>query len=1604
MKLNSFLLIVFSVLILLSINVNKVDADACGGTYLSDLAARPNPYLPVNTNLFVDKEFSSRELVSGISNGYFADNNSNWTTVSATNMSAYFWWNSTFGFTFPGSGFINVSWNSSSNSRSVIPALEVFQVKRLVDRPGDQHIYSCRINLNKSPDGGTGGGSRNGYDRRNKGGTITGCENNQVKYNPVGWNLSTLYSVITNGTWTVLDWLDSCCENFNTHSNLTIFDDCYLNYSAYMAFINGTNTTMNNTVAFNNSVDFNLSFDSGVIIPESAFINLKHIESNTAFNISVYSKNNTAAAANYGGWQCTRNGSFGLMSMHCSNLSIGNYTWEIYGNGTSSGQPVNGYYPSYYFTFNVPGALVGTIQYNNSLTPDDNIFYNNSHAWISLGLNISSFDFANAKNTTIEFNGTNYTIDSDRLVLLLRGDDGNDSSRYANIVVSMNASAQNVWGTGAAGYFGAGYNLSGPTNTRNTLNLTTLKLEGHQFTIMAYVRYLGYWSVNVNRHIAFTDDKGDFLGFGRKPDTGKLTAVYSTPLVNYSGVGNATPSSWIHETVGRNNTASGSVWVALNGSVNASEGVILPSSPQYFALNGSNEIGGQYWSGTGWVNGTVDQIVIWNESFGTSQLNNMWKYEFSRLWMNLTSQTENLTTYNYTIHVYFNNGTSAKTATQFITFGTNTSIVNNVTLNTRIYDDFSGDGYGGTDINVTNQVIRLSNQSNAFARVHFDLPIGSYNVTQAGSSSIFSSTDTISIGADYDENISTYGAILNLTCRKLVSQTNIGSCNFTVFAQNTSVGGVANKVRRDFNSVSNKTLYVIGQGNFANLNVSSDGFFLKDEPNIANYFYKGANVNYATNLSDVNFTIIVRSQLGTDIAFNYSIGNTTLGYSAKGNGTGNKSIRFENGVNVQLNISTSNTFFTSVLLNGNITFQNYTMTDLIPVSPNAAVALNGNNISQDIELNTIVNLTGLLVNKSTVCLDINHPSWGNNVNCTTNQTMIWFNISYFRKSIFNDSTLQKQLNFTGLNNVTIYVTSHQYDEVDRVTINLTALPSAGVYPTGVKIYINGSLSNNIGFLYAEGSGITSIFNDSTPSKNTSSAIPYSTIIGYISLPKSANATSAIMNFSGYANTTTPPYANQSVFRIKDQAMISLNSPSIYITNDSVGNLYNQSATLFAAGLDIQSSFEEAYTLTFTGKPDNISMKITSLIDDIDKDSKNMNLTVYLYNYPSNTYDVIRKNQSFILSNNINATYPASSCTQNNFTFPVASGQFWNGSTLKLKLHIRFADSNPALAGSSFGSNLIACDGTNNVTSGQFSIVNLSIQPINIRTYPFNPYMEFGTLNGVREWNYSNNFSFVNYPSNDFSSSINTYLASCANDSNGICNAPVYISSQTYGGGIMQAGDFRIDYTNNLNPITLSSTLISSFLNRSVNSTDIPITFSNTANSSIKVNDLRFDYAGGNATYTVTAHNSDYSNNRSMNITFLYSGWRYKLPKFVEYFEFIPTSANSKNVSAFGQTKFVPILNLSFVQTTNRPVNFSIYLNQSFYCVNLSFNRMGNRTNLTLLPNSTWKEIVTNASYLNVTGLWMYADYNCNASTWQLFNPELYFRACADGTICDTRIT
>jgi hypothetical protein len=288
-------------------------------------------------------------------------------------------------------------------------------------------------------------------------------------------------------------------------------------------------------------------------------------------------------------------------------------------------------------------------------------------------------------------------------------------------------------------------------------------------------------------------------------------------------------------------------------------------------------------------------------------------------------------------------------------------------------------------------------------------------------------------------------------------------------------------------------------------------------------------------------------------------------------------------------------------------------------------------------------------------------------------------------------------------------------------------------------------------------------------------------------------------------------------------------------------------------------------------------------------------------------------------------------------------------------------------------------------------VNMSI-PL---SYPSNISIDWGN-DGIIDGNYSGTFN-TTY-SYDFSN---------INLSNAFTNAslfypnghlyfiPLKISSDT--AGTIQISN--VNFTYSPNPISLNTSAIQNYLNALNSNTyfnmSIPFSFMNatTGTSTLNFSRLNQDYVGGNKSYQFTVSSPWLTGNITNSIIYYRSSFVKLLPySWTDYIFFLPKTNSSKNVSAYGQTNVMPLYRINMTGYGGKDANVSIRLNQSFSCLNITWNNNSFKPNGNLL-NTSYTEIKSQAKYLENLSIWLWADLSqCNASDQRILNPNLQVRA------------
>jgi len=527
-----------------------------------------------------------------------------------------------------------------------------------------------------------------------------------------------------------------------------------------------------------------------------------------------------------------------------------------------------------------------------------------------------------------------------------------------------------------------------------------------------------------------------------------------------------------------------------------------------------------------------------------------------------------------------------------------------------------------------------------------------------------------------------------------------------------------------------------------------------------------------------------------------------------------------------------------------------------------------------------------------------------------------------------------------------YIKSHQYDKVQNLSLNLTGINTA----KNVKIYVNGTLSNTLGFIYNTSSGNISETDETSLNLLSGNSTTFS-------IPKGATVTNTTLNFTG-SNATW----ETSEYSIPETWSASYGSPTPALSSGSQGWLGPASDGVDGNSWSGTGGWVDGGTLW------------------------DVEWMAYIYeNYTKDT-SAMTGNWSiaYLCSNNADITFDAD-CWSGSAWVEIVSDSgstCYNGGDRSYRAH--------ELPATCIAQSILQVKNSLQYGDVGYGTVQRAIYFEGKANYyrtssPKNLTIEVGIVDGAYEYQGSGELTGSD-STTDFVDEVNSYLDTCAADDDDYCDVPIYFTSDD--GGILTIDNFEVLYTYDPNPITISSSIVQNFLNSSTNDVDIPVHFS-IGEGSFNVSDLRYDYKGGNDTISILAfEQGNTSNNETLNVFAYFSSFFKNLPyTWASKLFFMPKTNSSKNVTAYGQTTTIPAYNLT---TTNYggDINLSIKVDESFSCLNLSWSNNATKNESNVI-NTTWQTINSNVEYLNNTQIWFWADFeNCNASDQRILQPSL----------------
>jgi len=285
-----------------------------------------------------------------------------------------------------------------------------------------------------------------------------------------------------------------------------------------------------------------------------------------------------------------------------------------------------------------------------------------------------------------------------------------------------------------------------------------------------------------------------------------------------------------------------------------------------------------------------------------------------------------------------------------------------------------------------------------------------------------------------------------------------------------------------------------------------------------------------------------------------------------------------------------------------------------------------------------------------------------------------------------------------------------------------------------------------------------------------------------------------------------------------------------------------------------------------------------------------------------------------------------------------------------------------------------------VPAGNTSNITIDWGDDGIIDYTYSGY--FGQANGTQQANLSNIDISDLFISTNKNTSINyghTY------------SIPLKIASDSL--GLLVVENFNMTYDPNPIEINVSRNLSNVLGNSTANESGfrIPIATINSTTSQARINisNMVYAYLGGRWVLNVTAHDTNYTVNQTHNITFYRSSFLQRLPyTWTDLIFFLPRTNSSKNVSAFGQTSTIPLINITMTNYAKN-ANLSIRINETFACLNLTWAGNGTKPLTGNIINTTNQQIESNIGYLHNKSIFIWADLNnCNATNQRILQPRV----------------
>ncbi|MCP3684484.1 MAG: LamG domain-containing protein [bacterium] len=129
-----------------------------------------------------------------------------------------------------------------------------------------------------------------------------------------------------------------------------------------------------------------------------------------------------------------------------------------------------------------------------------------------------------------------------------------------------------------------------------------------------------------------------------------------------------------------------------------------------------------------------------------------------------------------------------------------------------------------------------------------------------------------------------------------------------------------------------------------------------------------------------------------------------------------------------------------------------------------------------------------------------------------------------------------------------------------------------------------------------------------------------------------------------------------------------------------------------------------------------------------------------------------------------------------------------------------------------------------------------------------------------------------------------------------------------------------------------------------------------------------------------------------NASIWFSNFTLAYPQGMDSIMFLPYSPTQQNLQPYGQTATTPVLNITGLAYGGQGFNFSMYLNSTISCINITASATNSKAAGSILSYNTWAgNTVFNLTDTESGGVWLWADLDCSYGAF--YTPGYIFRGC-----------